>query len=101
MVRLFRAVADFVRAGGGNIAVSSYRKLSPFLLHLNTRLTHSVIDWYLTRTRFSSPHIFNFHLVAPSIDLLVWMFRGSTVSAIIAMPQQPFIWTKARREVVS
>ncbi|KAL2202193.1 hypothetical protein CC79DRAFT_1401873 [Sarocladium strictum] len=45
----------------GNIAVSSY-----------------LIDWYLTRTRFSSPHIFNFHLVAPLISILSILYLELT-----------------------
>lgn len=44
----------------------------------NLGLAAYLIDWYLSRTRFSSPHVFNFLLVAPIISLLSILYLELT-----------------------
>lgn len=53
-----------------------------------------MIDWYLSHTRFSSPHIFNFLLVAPIISFLSMLYlelaprfapRASHAFAVLAV----------------
>lgn len=41
-------------------------------------LSAYLINWYLTSTRFSSPHIFNFHLVASLISILSILYLELT-----------------------
>ncbi|KAK0385874.1 hypothetical protein NLU13_7051 [Sarocladium strictum] len=62
----------------GKAIIYSLRAVQATLAVTSIGLSAYLINWYLTRTRFSSPNIFNFHLVAPIISLLTILYLELT-----------------------